>query len=138
MIIRTSSSPFTELWVIWKRTSLDFTFHSCTKRTKIRRLFFFFLAKKKKSPDRRLPRRRPLGFVCHKRQTNPKGRLRGGYSCIAFHRPFCWLFLCLFSLQLGLFFASLCHKFNLSRDDCILLLNLNCHMAPVYNFQAEA
>ena len=101
--------------------------------------FFFFLAKKKKkSPDRRLPRRRPLGFVCHKRQTNPKGRLRGGYSCIAFHRPFCWLFLCLFSLHLGLFFASLCHKFNLSRDDCILLLNLNCHMAPVYNFHAEA
>ena len=34
MIIRTSSSPFTELWVIWKRTSLDFTSHSCTKRTK--------------------------------------------------------------------------------------------------------
>ena len=33
-IIRTSSSPFTELWVIWKRTSLDFTSHSWTKRTK--------------------------------------------------------------------------------------------------------
>lgn len=34
MIIRTSSSPFTELWVIWKRASLDFTSHSSTKRTK--------------------------------------------------------------------------------------------------------
>ena len=102
-------------------------------------IFFFFLAKKKKN---RLIAGYPadvhLGFVCHKRQTNPKGRLRGGYSCIAFHRPFCWLFLCLFSLHLGLFFASLCHKFNLSRDDCILLLNLNCHMVPVYNFHAEA
>ena len=33
-----------------------------------------------------------------------------------------------------LFFASLGPKFNLSRNDCILLLNLSCHMTLVCNF----
>ena len=38
-------------------------------------------------------------------------------------------FFCLSSFHLGLFFASLGPKFNLFRDDCILVLNLSCHMA---------
>ena len=44
----------------------------------------------------------------------------------------------LFCFHLGLFFACLGPKFNLSRDDGIFLLNLSCHMAPVCNFQSES
>ena len=47
----------------------------------------------------------------------------------SYYPAFCWLFLCLSSFHLGLFFASLGPKFNLFRDDCILVLNLSCHMA---------
>ena len=50
-------------------------------------------------------------------------------SLTAVHLPFCWRFVFrLFSFHLGLFFACLGLKFNLSRDDCIFLL------APVCNF----
>ena len=51
----------------------------------------------------------------------------------AFFDDFFWLFL----FTLRLLFASLGPKFNLSRDDCILLLNLRCHMALVCYFPAR-
>ena len=51
------------------------------------------------------------------------------FSCL-----FVGVFFCLFSFHLGLFFVCLGPKFNLSRDDCIFLSNLSCHMAPVCNF----
>ena len=60
-------------------------------------------------------------------------------SCTAFQLSFCWrfFFLRLFSFHLGLFFVCLGPKFNLFRDDCIFVLNLSCHIAPVCNFSVR-
>ena len=40
--------------------------------------------------------------------------------------------------HLGLLFVCLGPKINLSTNDCIFLLNLSCHMAPVCNFQVRS